>query len=69
MSKRLILSAMKRAGIGVVDVHYHWVPTPEENVPCWSIQITPESADNLDTFEYHDFDNLEAVFKWISENV
>lgn len=67
MSKRKILSAMRRKGLAAKNVVYEWTPTPGESVPCWTVELTTESADLFGETEFHQFDTLKDVLDWIDE--
>ncbi|TPG50655.1 hypothetical protein EAH75_04245 [Rhodanobacter glycinis] len=65
MSKRKILSAMKRKGIQVERISYEWEPTPGESVPAWNIQLSAEVADSFGELEFNQFDSLRDVLEWV----
>lgn len=74
MSKRKILSALKKKGIksDLVEIEYvRGIPTPEGYANGWDVTLSDDLADQLFDrgFEYteilYEFDSLSQVLEWI----
>lgn len=71
MSKRIIISALKKKGLAVETLDYDWQITPEEKVPAWDVVLTEDSEEavlvacpDYDDW-YRDFANTDDVLRWI----
>lgn len=74
MSKRKILSALKKKGIksDLVEIEYvRGIPTPEGYANGWDVTLSDDLADQLfalgfeDTAILYEFDSLDQVLDWI----
>lgn len=67
MAKRDIERALKRKGVRIEQLYWEWQPTPEEMVPCWTLEINEEDSDRYGIDVWHFFDNTEHALREIED--
>jgi hypothetical protein len=65
MSCREIKRALVRKGIPFEDVQFSWQPTPEENVPTYTIVLRFDIADTYGVDEWTDFCSKPEALEWV----
>lgn len=66
MSSRKIRAALKARGIPFEDVHFSWQPSPEENVPTYTIVLRSNCYDIYGADEWNDFPDLESALEFVN---
>lgn len=65
MSSRQIKAALRAKGIPFEDVHFSWQPTPEENVPTYTIVLRFDIADSFGVDTWTDFGSKTEALEWV----
>jgi len=65
VAKRDIERALRKKGVVADGLSWDWQVTPGEMVPCWTLDLSDESAEKFGEDHTHFFDNTAEAIEWI----